>query len=119
MMVGGGLMLFFGLLFMLLVIGLPILLIVALVTGFWGLLGRRGGVATSVPGFEGPVIPVASFNRYCAHCGQGLHDNWTHCPQCGAPGCRDCSREDTLIVMGKIAQSLSSFLALFWRRASR
>ena len=36
MMVGGGLMLLFGLLFMLIVIGLPILLIVAAVAGVWG-----------------------------------------------------------------------------------
>lgn len=37
MMAGGGIMLIIGLLFMLLVIGLPILLIVAVVARLWGL----------------------------------------------------------------------------------
>lgn len=23
--------------------------------------------------------------RFCSHCGAGLRDDWTHCPQCGAP----------------------------------
>lgn len=84
MMVGGGLMLFFGLLFMLMVVGLPILLIVAAVAGVWGLLGRRSGSAASSPGYARPVAPAASFTPFCSHCGQGLQADWTHCPQCGA-----------------------------------
>ena len=24
-------------------------------------------------------------DRFCSHCGAGLQDDWTHCPQCGAP----------------------------------
>lgn len=85
MMGGGGLMLLFGLLFLLLVIGLPILLILAVVAGVWALAGRRSGSPASSPGYDRDVAPAVSFTRYCSHCGQGLQADWTHCPQCGAP----------------------------------
>jgi len=85
MMVGGGLMLLFGLLFMLLVIGLPVLLIAAVIAGVWGVTGRRGGSVASTPVYSGPAAPTAAMARYCSHCGQGLQAEWTHCPQCGAP----------------------------------
>lgn len=84
MMVGGGLMLLFGVLFMLVVVGLPILLIVAAVVGVWGLSSRRSGSVASSPEFVRPVAPAVSFNRLCSHCGQGLQADWTHVPQCGA-----------------------------------
>ena len=83
-MFGGGLMLLFGLLFMLILLGLPILLIVAAVAGVWGLSGRRSGSVASSQGYDRPVASAASFTRYCSHCGQGLQADWTHCPQCGA-----------------------------------
>lgn len=83
MMIGGGMMLGIGLLMMLVVFGLPILLIVAVV---WGLLGRRAGPAFSPsPALPRASAPAASPTRYCAHCGQGLQADWTHCPKCGAP----------------------------------
>jgi len=85
MMGGGGLMLVFGLLFMLLLIGLPVLLIVAIAAGVWGLTGRRATPVSSPPANSGPSGQAASFTRYCSHCGQGLQTDWTHCPQCGAP----------------------------------
>lgn len=85
MMGEGGLMLLFGLLFLLLVIGLPILLILAVVAVVWGLAGRRSGSPASSPGYDRHVAPTVSFTRYCSHCGQGLQADWTHCPQCGAP----------------------------------
>lgn len=84
MMAGGGFMLIFGLLFMLMVVGLPIVLIVAAVVGVWGLSNRRSGSAASSPEYVRPVAPAASFNRFCSHCGLGLQADWTHCPQCGA-----------------------------------
>jgi hypothetical protein len=83
MMVGGGLMLLFGLLFMLMVIGLPIVLVVV-VAGVWGLSVRRSGSVGTLPGYDRSVAPAASFARYCSHCGQGLQADWTNCPQCGA-----------------------------------
>jgi uncharacterized paraquat-inducible protein A len=85
MMAGGGFMLIFGLLFMMLVIGVPILLIVAVVAGVWGLSGRRGGEVSTSNGYSGSVTPGISSTRYCSHCGQGLQADWTHCPRCGAP----------------------------------
>ncbi len=85
MMVGGGLMLFFGLLFMLIIIGLPILLIVASVAGLWGPLGRRSGTTASSQGADRQIAPAAASTRYCSHCAQGLQTDWTYCPHCGAP----------------------------------
>lgn len=94
MMAGGGiLMLILGLLFMLLVIGLPILLIVALLGGAARLLRNQNIPATprqtSLSAVNNPDVqpgqPVAAPARFCAHCSAGLHTDWTHCPQCGAP----------------------------------
>ncbi len=84
MMTGGGMMLGIGLLTMLIFLGLPILLVVAVVAVMAGLLGRRAG-PMSAPPISGPPAPAASPARYCAHCGQGLQADWTHCPKCGAP----------------------------------
>ena len=80
MMTGGAMMLGFGLLTMLIVLGLPILLIMGLVAVVWGLLGRRSG-AVSAPA-QAASAPAA---RYCSHCGYGLQEAWTHCPSCGEP----------------------------------
>ena len=85
MMMGSGFMLIFGLLIMLLVIGLPILLVVAVVAGVWGLVGRRGTPASLSQAFSGPALQATTSGRYCSHCGQGLQADWTHCPKCGAP----------------------------------
>lgn len=85
MMVGGGFMLIFGLLVMLLVIGLPLLFVVAIVAGMWGLAGRRPTPISSPPTYSGPSPQATSFTHHCSHCGQGLQAEWTHCPKCGAP----------------------------------
>ncbi len=84
MMLGGGMMLGFGLLTMLIVIGLPVLLVIGVIAGVWGLSGRRAGpmfTPFAPPAFTSAASPA----RYCSHCGQGLQAEWTHCPQCGAP----------------------------------
>jgi predicted lipid-binding transport protein (Tim44 family) len=93
MMLGGGLMFGMGLLVMLLVIGIPILLVIALLSGAAGFLNKRNRTAELVqqPGYaaSNPVAQsgqaVVTPARYCAHCGVGLQADWTHCPQCGAP----------------------------------
>jgi hypothetical protein len=79
MMIGGGMMLGFGLLMILGVIGLPIAVIVAVI---WGLSVRRGN--SKVPAMA-QTTPGPSFAQYCSHCGSGLQTGWTHCPKCGAP----------------------------------
>lgn len=93
MMLGGGLMMGIGLLIMLLVIGFPILLVIALLGGATGILqkqNRQSDVmqkpiyATSNTVTQSGQAEVIS-TRYCAHCGAGLQADWTHCPQCGAP----------------------------------
>ncbi len=84
MMTGGAMMLGFGLLTMLIVLGLPILLIAGLVAVVWGLLGRRGAPAFSAPA-QAASAPGAPPARYCSHCRYGLQAAWTHCPNCGAP----------------------------------
>ncbi len=78
-------MLIFGLLFMLLVIGLPALLIAAVIAGVWGLSSRRNGPLPSTPTYSSPTALTTPMMRHCSHCGQGLQDDWTHCPKCGAP----------------------------------
>jgi hypothetical protein len=77
MMAGGLFMLGFGLIAMLLVIGLPVALIVVLI---WALT-RRGN--SSLPAFV-PVHQSAASARACPHCGTTLQAGWYHCPQCGA-----------------------------------
>ena len=84
MMFGGGMMLGFGLLMMLIFLGLPILLVVAVVAVMTGFSGRRAG-PVSVPTMPMATASTAPPARYCSHCGQGLQADWTHCPKCGAP----------------------------------
>ena len=86
MMIGGGLMMLFGLLLVLGVVGLPVLLIGAAIAGVWGLSGR-GRSAHPDPVvrqvYQSPM-PTTQIIRSCSHCGQGLQPGWTHCPYCGA-----------------------------------
>ena len=93
MMLGGGLMMGIGLLFLLLLIAIPILLVIALLGGTGGFLQKQNRpadvvqkpvYATSSPVAQPGQAAVTS-TRYCAHCGAGLQADWTHCPQCGAP----------------------------------
>lgn len=85
MMYGGVFMIVFGMLGMLLMVGLPLVLIVLLV---WGLT-QKGNPVWQPPATRvaAPVTPVAApaSGRFCSHCGAGLQTGWTHCPQCGAP----------------------------------
>jgi len=93
MMLGGGLMLGMGLLIMLLVIGIPILLLIALLGGAAGSLQKQYHPADVVQkplyAASNPVVQsaqaVVTPARYCAHCSAGLQADWIHCPQCGAP----------------------------------
>ena len=64
----------FGFIMMLVVIGLPVILIIAVV---WGLTRRSGNVQ--------PPLSTTAPAHSCQHCGAGLQTGWTHCPQCGAP----------------------------------
>ncbi len=93
MMLGGGLMMGVGLLFLLLLIAIPILLVIVLLGGTGGFLQKQNRPADAV---QRPVYAPSSqvsqpgqvavtSTRYCAHCGAGLQADWTHCPQCGAP----------------------------------
>ncbi len=72
----------FGFLIMLLVLGLPVLLIAAILIGVLGLQGWRSRPMFSPPT---PTSLATQYARYCSHCGQGLQEDWTHCPKCGAP----------------------------------
>ena len=91
MMSGGMFMFGFGLIAMLLVIGLPVALIVVLI---WALT-RRGNSSAPVlapvhqkrPVLAPALSPVNQSTtqvRACAHCGTALQADWSHCPQCGA-----------------------------------
>ncbi len=92
MMIAGGLMIGIGILMMALVIGLPILLIFAVLGGTGSILHRQNQQVTLASN-AGPVYssgsqaaqPDTALARYCPHCGAGVQSGWTHCPQCGAP----------------------------------
>jgi hypothetical protein len=85
-------MFWFGLLVLLLVIGVPVLLVVVVFSGKLGILQQMSSPAP----IQQPSRPVnlstierseppEAVSRYCSHCGAGLQTDWTHCPQCGAP----------------------------------
>jgi uncharacterized paraquat-inducible protein A len=78
----GVLMMGFGLLITLMVLGLLILLIIAIVIGVLVLDSRRKRLLYSPPPSNDLVRQDA---RYCTHCGQVLQSDWAHCPKCGAP----------------------------------
>lgn len=93
MMFGGGGMLGIGLLAILLAIGLPVLLVIALAAGGAEFLrnrnrsepdGRSNTAQSNTAAVQSGQSTTSSA-RYCAHCGAGLQADWTHCPQCGAP----------------------------------
>ena len=63
-----------GFIMMILVIGLPVVLVVALL---WGLTNRA---SVAPPITQQPTAP-----RACSHCGAGIQTGWSHCAQCGAP----------------------------------
>ena len=93
MMLGGRLMVGMGFLIMLLVIGIPILLLIALLGGAAGSQQKQNHPADVVQKpLSAATTPVVQSDhavvipaRYCAHCGAGLQADWIHCPQCGAP----------------------------------
>ena len=75
----------FGFLSMLLVIVLPIVGIVVLVV--WLVNSNRQGnlFSQNPPSEKREQAEGQGMKRFCSHCGAGLQDDWTHCPQCGAP----------------------------------
>jgi membrane protease subunit (stomatin/prohibitin family) len=82
----------FGLLMMLLLVGLPILLVVLLLFGAQGFFQSQKfstpAKQNQTPQYQAVLsskMPAPLASRYCSHCGTGLHADWTHCPQCGAP----------------------------------
>jgi hypothetical protein len=88
-------MMMFGLgwLFMLLVIGLPVVILVMALAGRGDLLRQiwtpRAPVqpdpSMATPMQTNPTPTSYPSTRYCSHCGAGLQAEWSHCPQCGAP----------------------------------
>lgn len=75
----------FGFLSMLLVIVLPIVGIVALVV--WLVNSNRQGnlFSQNPPSEKREQAEGQGTKRTCSHCSAGLQNDWTHCPQCGAP----------------------------------
>lgn len=76
MMAGGLFMIGFGLIAMLLVIGLPVALIAVLI---WALTRKGNSSPAHIP-----VPQKTAPARACSHCGTALQADWSHCPQCGA-----------------------------------
>jgi len=75
----------FGFLFMLLLIALPIVGIVALVIRLNNANQQGNPFSSNPPSEKREQANGPEMKRFCSHCGAGLQDGWTHCPQCGAP----------------------------------
>lgn len=78
-------MMMFGFLFLMLFV---VILVVGVIAGLaWLNKNNRQGNPFSVnqPSEKREQIPGPDAKRFCSHCGAGLQDGWTHCPQCGAP----------------------------------
>ena len=78
MMSGGIFMMGFGLIVLFLLVAIPVVLIGVLVWAF---------TRNPNPAIRQPMVPFIgpAAGRFCSHCGAGLQDGWSHCPQCGAP----------------------------------
>jgi hypothetical protein len=74
----------FGFLSMLLVIALPIVGVVALIVWLSNPNKQGNLFGMNLPPEKREQVKEPGAERYCSHCGTGLQDNWTHCPQCGA-----------------------------------
>lgn len=77
MMAGGLFMMVFGLVGLLLVIGIAVALVAVVIWAFT----RRQNIA---PLNSAPIFQSAAGMRTCSHCGASLQADWSHCPQCGA-----------------------------------
>jgi hypothetical protein len=75
----------FGFLFMLLVIAVPIVGIVALVVWLSNANRQGNPFSQNPPSEKREQAEDPGMKRFCSHCGAGLQEDWTHCPQCGAP----------------------------------
>lgn len=75
MMMGG------GFLFMLAVLGLPVMAIAGLV--LWIASHGSPGRPLSPPAVERPML--VKTDAACDHCGATMQADWLHCPRCGAP----------------------------------
>ena len=78
-------MMIFGFLFLLLVVAV---LVVGVIAGLaWLNRTNRQGNPFNVNQVSEKRAQITGpdAKRFCSHCGAGLQDDWTHCPQCGAP----------------------------------
>jgi len=78
-------MMMFGFLLLLLFV---VILIVGVIAGVAWLNknnGQGNPFSVNQPSERQKQITGPDAKRFCSHCGAGLQENWTHCPQCGAP----------------------------------
>jgi hypothetical protein len=78
-------MMIFGFLFLLLVVAI---LVVGVIAGLaWFNRTNRQGNRFNVNQVSEKRVQITGpdTKRFCSHCGAGLQEDWTHCPQCGAP----------------------------------
>lgn len=76
----------FGFLIMLVVLGVPILLVAGLILLMVKpLIGQKNAPASGGPAAAPVPTALDSGTSVCSHCGAKLLAEWAHCPQCGAP----------------------------------
>jgi hypothetical protein len=74
----------FGFLLMLLFILIPLAGIVVLALWLYNANLRGNPFPVKSPSEKREQADSLDLKRFCSHCGAGLQDGWTHCPQCGA-----------------------------------
>jgi len=78
-------MMMFGFLFLILFV---VILVVGVIAGLAWLNKnnqQRNLFSVNQTSEKREQIPGPDAKRSCSHCGAGLQEGWTHCPQCGAP----------------------------------
>lgn len=78
-------MMIFGFLFLLLIV---IVLVVGVIAGLAWLYKTNwqgNPFRLNQPSEKREQVASPDAKRFCSHCGAGLQEDWTHCPQCGAP----------------------------------
>jgi len=78
-------MMMFGFLFLILFV---VILVVGVIAGVAWLNknnGQGNPFSVNQPSKKREQVAGSDAKRFCSHCGAGLQEGWTHCPQCGAP----------------------------------
>ena len=78
-------MMIFGFLFLLLMVAVLVVGVIAGIAWLNRTNRQENPLNVKQPSEKRVQITGPDAKHFCSHCGAGLQDDWTHCPQCGAP----------------------------------